>query len=86
MGRRICVGIDITEAELLVACSALVWAFEMKPYLNSGGQPLWPDPRKYTSSLIGGPLPFQFDLQVRDSKRADKIKQLFHESEDAEAY
>ena len=80
MGRRMCPGIDITEAELLVACGALAWGFTMKPYLNSKGQPKWPDSKAWTPNLIGGPLPFEFDLQVRDQRRRERIIELHEES------
>jgi cytochrome P450 len=85
MGRRMCPGIEVTEAELLVACSALCWGFNMKPNMDKNGQPIWPDSNKFTANLIGGPLPFDFDLQVRDEKRATMIREMYEESLLAEA-
>ena len=84
MGRRMCPGIDVTEAELLVACGSLPAFFTLKPYLNSKGEPKWPDSNAFTANLIGGPLPFEFDLKVRDEKRAKRITQLYEESVEAE--
>ena len=84
MGRRMCPGIDVTEAELLVACGSLCWGFELKPYLNSKGEPKWPDSKAFTPNLIGGPLPFEFDLRVRESKR-ERIIELYEESVRQEA-
>ena len=84
MGRRMCPGIDVTEAELLVACGSLCWGFELKPYLNSKGEPKWPDDKAFTPNLIGGPLPFEFDLKVRPDKR-QRIIDLYEESVKAEA-
>ena len=79
-GRRVCPGIEIAEAELVVACGSLVWAFEMHPNLDKNGQPMWPDPDHWTSNVIGGPLAFPFDLKVRNQERRDKVTQLFEES------
>ncbi|ETN37998.1 uncharacterized protein HMPREF1541_07621 [Cyphellophora europaea CBS 101466] len=79
-GRRLCPGIEITEAELLTACGSLLWAFEMKPNLDKSGQPLWPDPDYWTSNVIGGPKPFLFDLKIRSEQRKNMVAQLFEES------
>ena len=79
-GRRMCPGIEITEAELLVACGSLLWAFEMQPNKDANGQPIWPDPDHWTSNVIGGPLPFSFDLKLRNEERKKVATQLFEES------
>jgi hypothetical protein len=76
-GRRMCPGIEITEAELLVGCGSLLWAFTMNPNVGSDGQPQWPDSKAFTSSVIGGPLPFKFDLKVRDAQRKAKIEEMY---------
>ncbi|EXJ76752.1 uncharacterized protein A1O5_01260 [Cladophialophora psammophila CBS 110553] len=81
-GRRMCPGIEITEAELLVACGSLLWAFTMKPNIGPNGQPQWPDSKAFTSNVIGGPLPFKFDLKVRDEQRKAKIEELYEQSRD----
>ena len=71
---------EITEAELLVACGSLLWAFEMRPNLDKSGQPMWPDPDHWTSNVIGGPLPITFDLHCRSEDRKNVITQLYEES------
>lgn len=76
-GRRMCPGMETTEAELLVGCGSLLWAFNMKPLVGDDGQPLWPDPMAMTSNVIGGPLPFKFDLQVRNDQRREKIEEFY---------
>ncbi|KAK5193424.1 hypothetical protein LTR99_006976 [Exophiala xenobiotica] len=76
-GRRMCPGIELTEAELLVACGSLLWAFTMKPNTGLDGQPQPPDPEARTSNVIGGPLPFKFDLKVRNEQRRAKIEELY---------
>lgn len=76
-GRRVCPGVDLTEAELLVACGSIIWGFEMHPNVDpKTGEKLWPDPSNRTSNVIGGPEPFEFDLRVR-SGRGEKIEELF---------
>ena len=75
-----CPGIEVTEAELLVACGSLLWAFTMKPNVGRNGQPQWPDSNAFTSNVIGGPLPFFFDLKVRDESRKAKIEEMYEQS------
>ena len=79
-GRRQCPGIEITEAELLVGCGSLLWAFSMKPNVNAAGERVWPDPDRWTSNVIGGPLPFEFDLRIRNEERRQKVSDMFEAS------
>ena len=79
MGRRMCPGIEVTEAELLVACGSIVGCFELKPEMDANGQPMWPDSLAFTPNLIGGPLPFKMDVKVRPEK-ASRIKVWYEES------
>jgi cytochrome P450 len=80
MGRRMCPGIEVTEAELLVACGSIIGNFELKPYMDANGQPMWPESWNFTPNLIGGPLPFQMDVKVRSAQKAERIRHWFEES------
>lgn len=80
MGRRMCPGIEVTEAELLVACGSIVGCFELKPYMDANGQPKWPASYDFTPNLIGGPLPFEMDVKVRNPEKAARIKAWYEES------
>ena len=69
-GRRVCPGVELTEAELLIACGSLVQNFEMLPDVDSlTGKKMWPDPENRNSNVIGGPTHFDFDLRVRGGRR-----------------
>ena len=80
MGRRMCPGIEVTEAELLVACGSIVGNFELNVVKDANGQPQPPPSWDFTPNLIGGPLPFKMDVKVRDEKRAARIKHWYEES------
>ncbi|EHY53752.1 hypothetical protein HRR83_003968 [Exophiala dermatitidis] len=80
MGRRMCPGIEVTEAELLVACGSIIGSFELKPVMDANGQPKWPDSNAFTPNLIGGPLPFEMDVKVRSPEKAARIKAWYEES------
>lgn len=76
-GRRVCPGVELTEAELLVACGSLIWGFEMLPCVDERtGEKRWPDPTNRNSNVIGGPEHFDFDLRVREG-RDGKIQELY---------
>ena len=85
-GRRTCPGIELTEAEMLIACSAIVWAFTIKPERMADGTEKMPDPDRMSPNLIGGPLPFEFELKPRDEKKAQQIMEMWRESEPVEDY
>ncbi|KAK5102518.1 hypothetical protein LTR70_000376 [Exophiala xenobiotica] len=81
-GRRVCPGIELTEAELLVACGSLVQNFEMLPNVDpKTGEKVVPDPENRNSNVIGGPTHFDFNLQVREG-RAEKIRTMYEEVKD----
>lgn len=83
MGRRMCPGIELTEAELLVACGTIVNCFDLKPVKDANGNEVPPPDYDFTANLIGGPLPFQMDVVVRPGM-ADKIKKWYADSVAAE--
>lgn len=78
-GARTCPGIEWTQAELLIACGSLVQNFDLLPDVDSTtGEKKWPDPDNRTSNVIGGPLHFDFNLQVREG-RSEKIRSMYDE-------
>lgn len=79
-GRRACPGPDMVEAELLVVCGSLLAFFELKPALGEDGKPLWPDPEKWTTDVIGGPLPFDCNIQIRDEAKEKLVKAMYQEA------
>ncbi|KAI9662518.1 MAG: hypothetical protein M1821_008685 [Bathelium mastoideum] len=85
-GWRKCLGIGLTEATLLLACSGVVWAFDCRQKRDASGKlvPVDVDARKPT--VIGGPLPFELDMKPRTTARAQQIQRIWmdvqHEFED----
>ena len=79
-GRRLCLGIDLAQAELIVGCGSLLWAFELLPKKDLQGNPIWPDPDHWTSNVIGGPLPLDIDVKIRNEQKGQMVQQLFEES------
>jgi hypothetical protein len=80
MGRRMCPGIEVTEAELLVACGSIVGCFYLNAEKDKNGQPVMPPDYDFTPNLIGGPLPFKMDVVVRSPQKAERIRHWFEES------
>ena len=79
MGRRMCPGIEVTEAELLVACGTALGCFEFKAPIVDG-QPKMPASWNFTPNVIGGPLPFEMDVVVRSEAKANRIRHWYEES------
>jgi Cytochrome P450 len=83
-GRRICPGQEVAEAELLIACAALVWAFKLqKKRLPCGAEVLIND-YDFTSTLITTAKPFDMEFVVRSENHAQKILERFQDVEAAE--
>jgi cytochrome P450 len=75
-GRRGCPGQDLAETEMLIFCGNLVKFFTLEPARDSLGEPVWPDPEKWTTAVIGGPLPFECTIKVRDEARRSMVESL----------
>ena len=81
-GRRVCPGIELTEAELLIACGSLLQNFEMLPSIHPRtGEKMWPNPDNRSSNVIGGPEHFDFNLRPRRG-RAGWIRNMYEEVKD----
>ena len=79
-GKRSCPGQDLAEAELIVTCGNLLKFFTLGPALTSNGEPNWPDPEQWTTDVIGGPLPFDCEITIRDDVRMNDVEGLFQRS------
>ncbi|KAJ4373967.1 hypothetical protein N0V83_002706 [Neocucurbitaria cava] len=79
-GKRACPGQDLAEAELFVFCGNLLKFFTLSPALDEKDEPIWPDPDKWTTNVIGGPLPFDCRIEVRDKKKLDMVEKMYSEA------
>lgn len=78
-GKRTCPGQDMTEAELVVMCGNLLKFFTLGPAEDESGGLVWPQPEKWTTDVIGGPLPFKCKIEVRGEERRGVIEGLYRE-------
>jgi len=78
-GLRMCPGIALTEAELLVACASIVQNFTLKKK-HDGFMEVPVDPDRMSPFLIGGALRFEFDLQVRDERKKKYVADQWAET------
>jgi cytochrome P450 len=79
-GRRMCPGQDLVELEMLVLCGNMVKYFQLDPKIGENGEKIWPDPNKWTTDVIGGPLPFECDIRVRDERRKAEVELMYREA------
>jgi cytochrome P450 len=76
-GRRACPGQDLAEAELLVFCGNLLKFFTLEPMVNKMGEPVWPDVERWTTDVIGGPLPFKCEIKIRDGPKLKVVEKMY---------
>jgi cytochrome P450 len=79
-GKRACPGQDLAEAELFVFCGNLLKFFTLSPALDGKGEPVWPDPDKWTTAVIGGPLPFDCRIEIRDMQKQELVEKMHAEA------
>lgn len=81
-GQRQCLGQSVTQDELVVACGALAWCFNLKHKTNPAtGDKVHIPLDKSNSLLIVKPDPFQMEFEPRSEKRKQEAIRLWHEAE-----
>ncbi|ORY68555.1 cytochrome P450 [Pseudomassariella vexata] len=81
-GQRQCLGMTLTQDELVVACGALSWCFNLKPKTDSlTGEQLPVPLDKSNSLLIIKPDPFQMAFEPRSEQRKREALRLWRDSE-----
>lgn len=63
----------MVEAELLVACAALAWAFKFERKRLPSGEEIPINDYDFSSTLITIPKHFDMELVVRSEKHAQRI-------------
>ncbi|KAI3320401.1 cytochrome P450 [Xylariaceae sp. AK1471] len=81
-GQRQCLGQTLTQDELIVACGALSWCFNLKPKKDPATGRNLPIPLdKSNSLLIIKPDPFQMSFEPRSDARKRDALRLWAESD-----
>lgn len=58
-GRRICPGIHVAEATLMLTMARILWAFDISKARDVHGREIEVDPDEITQSIASRPLPFK---------------------------
>ncbi|KAK3315901.1 cytochrome P450 [Apodospora peruviana] len=81
-GHRQCLGMSLTQDELIVACGSLAWAFTLKHKTDpKTGRELPVPLDKSNSLLIIKPDPFQMAFEPRSEKRKAEALRLWEETD-----
>lgn len=81
-GQRQCLGQSVTQDELVVACGALAWCFNLKHKVDpKTGEKIHIPLDKSNSLLIVKPDPFEMAFEPRSEKRKQEAIQAWHEAE-----
>lgn len=81
-GRRTCQGVPIVDQDLFLAMGGLAWAFDLRkkrrPAGSDGAEVEVPVPwNDYSPLLIAKPLPFEFDLVIRDERKKEMLDRMW---------
>lgn len=91
-GQRQCLGMSLTQDELVLACGSLAWSFNLKRKVDpKTGQEIEVPTDESGSLLIIKPDPFQMAFEPRSEKKTAGIIRMWEESdakdkEDREAF
>ncbi|KAK4443471.1 putative cytochrome P450 E-class, group I [Podospora aff. communis PSN243] len=81
-GQRQCLGMNLTQDELIVACGSLAWAFNLKHKVNRETGETYPVPTdKSNSLLIIKPDPFKMAFEPRSKERREEALRIWEEAE-----
>lgn len=81
-GHRQCLGMTLTQDELIVACGSLAWAFTLKHKKDPlNGQDIPVPLDKSNSLLIIKPDPFQMVFEPRSAERRVETLRLWEEAD-----
>jgi len=81
-GQRQCLGMSVTQDELIVGCGALAWCFNLRPKVNPVTGEKIPVPTdKSNSLLIIKPDPFEMAFEPRSAERRQEALRLWEEAE-----
>lgn len=81
-GQRQCLGMSLTQDELLVACGSLAWGFNLKRKIDpASGQEIEVPTDECGSLLIIKPDPFQMAFEPRSEKKTASIVRQWEESD-----
>lgn len=85
-GHRQCLGMSLTQDELIVACGSLAWAFTLKPKVDPVTGHQKPVPLdKSNSLLIIKPDAFEMDFEPRSLERREEVLRIWDEAETKDA-
>lgn len=81
-GQRQCLGMNVTQDELIVACGALMWCFNLRPRTDPlTGVASLPPLDRSNSLLIIRPDPFEMEFEPRNEARKQEALELWKKSE-----
>ena len=79
-GRRICPGLHLAEASVLLLAARILWAFDVSPAKDSAGNeiPVNCDPATaYDNSILSSPRSYPVAFRSRSKKREEAIKSAY---------
>ncbi|KAJ7859327.1 cytochrome P450 [Mycena olivaceomarginata] len=81
-GRRICPGMYLAQNSINLNAMNLLWAFDLKPDIDTNGNPIPVDIFAYRKGIAMAPLPFKCRITPRTAAKARLIENEFLETAD----
>ncbi|KAH7363238.1 cytochrome P450 [Plectosphaerella cucumerina] len=79
-GRRICPGMHLGSASLMINIARMLWGFDLGPQQDSDGKDIDVDIFAYSDGFNSSPLPFPCAITPRSVEREDIIRQEYQQA------
>jgi len=83
-GQRACLGQNLTQDEMLIACGSLMWGFNLSKKRDANGKEIDIDLGASNSLLIVKPDPFQMAFAPRSEAKRAQVLEQWKEAESKE--
>ncbi|KAK4448787.1 cytochrome P450 [Podospora aff. communis PSN243] len=79
-GRRICPGMHLASASVVINIARILWAFDVRPARDEKGRDIDVDIFAYSDGFNSSPLPFPCSITPRSQRHAEAVEREYKEA------
>ncbi|KAF2035272.1 putative cytochrome P450 [Setomelanomma holmii] len=79
-GRRVCPGIHLADRSIFLVIARMLWAFDIKPKLDSNGEAMLPKQDQFVEGMAVHPKKFDVEIVPKSEKRRAFVEKMWAEA------
>ncbi|KAK0649971.1 cytochrome P450 [Cercophora newfieldiana] len=79
-GRRVCPGMHLGSASVLINIARILWAYDVKPAVDEKGKNIDVDIFAYSDGFNSSPLPFPCSITPRSARHAEVVEREYRDA------